>query len=320
MPRTTNQFFAIAGLAIKELLRQPISLLLTLTSSTLTVLLPQAIAHQLGQQANMARDSALAFQLIFGGLLSGYAASSTLHAEYLSGTVLTVFCRPVGRSTFYLAKLAAIATLISLFTWISIASSLMTESMAPQYFETNQFGLLTAFAAFIITLSVSAVLNYRWHVSFSSTAFLMLPVLLTFAALLIGSRDSEGVPVAFASRLNWKLIPAGAMGGLVLFILATIALTLATRLKPAPTVAALTLIFSAGLVSDYLITLCPGLPTLQFALRSLLPDIQSFWMADDLMANTMIPMKALWRGLAYTMAYCTGVTGLGIILFRHRDF
>lgn len=320
MPRIAGQFLAIAGLAIKELLRQPVCLLIALTSAILTILLPQAAAHQLGQQSSLARDSAFAFQLVFGVMLAGYAAGSTLHAECLSGTVLTVFSRPVGRTTFFLAKLAAVAVVITLFVWTSIAAALVTECLIPRYFETNAFGITMAFAAFAVTMGAAAALNFLRGHSFSAAAFLLLPPLLTVSALVIGSRDQEGNPAAFGARLHWNLLPAGVMVGLALLILATMALTLATRLKPAPTVAILSIIFSAGLISDFLVSLCAGWPALQFPLRAMLPDIQAFWMADDLTAGVTIGRGTLWHGIAYAAAYSAGTAGLGILLFRHRDF
>jgi hypothetical protein len=320
MPKAIGQFMAIAGLAIKELVRQPVCLLLILTASVLTLLLPQSVAHQLGQQASLARDSALAFQLVFGVMLAGYAAGSTLHSECVSGTVLTIFSRPVGRATFFLAKLSAVATIIVLFVWITIAVALITENLTPHYFETNLPGNITALTALLFPLGIAALLNFRSGRSFAASALLLLPWFLTAAAIVIGSFNANGAPVAFASRLAWIMVPAGIMGGLALLILATLALTLATRLKPAPTVVLLAVIFGAGLMSDYLVSLGAGMPALQLPLRAILPDIQSFWLADDLMAGTTIPAGTLWHGVAYAAAYSTGAAGLGILLFRHRDF
>ncbi len=320
MPRLHGQFSAIAGLAIKELLRQPICLLLTLSASVLTILLPQAVAHQMGQQAGLARDSALAFQLVFGIMLAGYAAGSTLHSECVSGRVLTIFSRPVERATFLLAKLAAIAILIALFVWTSTTSALMAESLVPRYFETNTIGITIAILAVIASLGTGAFLNLCRNHSFAASAYLSLPVLLSLATLLVGSLDPEGSPVVFASRLNMKMIPAGAMAGMALLMFATLALTLATRMKPAPTVALLAIIFAAGLISDYLVTLCANVPVVQLPLRAMLPDIQAFWVADELTAAATIPASTLWHGLAYAVSYSTGVTGLGILLFRNRDF
>lgn len=320
MPKAIRQFLAITGLAIKELVRQPVCLLLTLTAAALILLLPQTVAHQLGQQANLARDSALAFQLVFGVMLAGYAAGSTLHSEHTSGTILTIFSRPVGRATFFLAKLSAVATLITLFTSITITAALITDNLTPRYFETNLLGNITALTALLLPLGIAALVNFRWGRSFTSSALLLLPLFLTLAAVIIGSFNSNGAPIAFASRLAWTLIPAGIMGGLALLILATLALTLATRLKPAPTVVLLAVIFTAGLISDYLVSLGAGLPALQFPLRAILPDIQAFWMADDLTAGTTIPARTLWHGIAYATAYSIGTAGLGILLFRHREF
>jgi len=320
MPLRTGQFLAIAGLAIKELLRQPVCLLLALTASALTILLPQAIAHQMGQQISLARDSALAFQLVFGVMLAGYAAGSTLYSECVSGTALTVFSRPVGRETFFLAKLAAVAVLLGLFVWISIAGAMIAGCLAPHYFETDVSGLISATLVFPLALGCAAFLNFKWNYSFPASAFLITPIFLSIAALVVGSHDHAGNRLAFASRLDWRLVSAGIMGGLALLLLASIALTIATRMKPAPTIALLTVIFSAGLISDYLVTTSSCLPPLSFSLRALLPNIQAFWMADDLAGGGAIPGHTIWGGIAYAAAYITGTASLGILLFRQRDF
>lgn len=315
-----GHFRAIAGLAIKDLLRQPVCLLLVLTASVLIVFLPQAFAYQLGQQNTLARDSALAFQLVLGVLLIGYAAASTLHSELASGTLITVFSRPVGRVTFFIAKLAAVCVLIALFIWTTAASALLGTALVPRYFATHAAGLAAATLAFPSALAAAALLNFRLGRSFPAAALLLLPMTLSLAALFAGSRSPAGEPVPLASQLDWNLLSAGIMAGLALLILAAIALTLATRLKPAPTIAWLALLFFSGLIADYIASLCAGWPLARFVIKALLPDMQEFWMADELVRNDTIAAATLWHGATYTLAYCTGATCLGILCFRRREF
>ena len=119
------QFGALTGLALTELLRQPACFMIAATSVILTVLLPMATSIQLGQQERLSRDSALAFEFMFGMMLAGYAAASTLHNECRSGTVLTVLSKPVGRAVFFLAKFTAVAALLVCFAAESALAALL---------------------------------------------------------------------------------------------------------------------------------------------------------------------------------------------------
>lgn len=320
MPKPLAQFLAIAGLACKDLLRQPVCLLVVLVASLLIVFVPQLVAHQIGQQASLARDSALAFQLLFGVVLAGYAACSTLHSECAAGTLLTVFSRPVSRATFFLSKVTGVALLVSLFVCTSTAASLVSICLVPPSLETHRPGLMAATLAIPVTLAVAALLNFRQGHSFPASAQCLLPFALLLAALFGGSRAPDGAAVPFASLLDWRIVPAGLMGGMALLVLSCIALALATRLKPAPAVSLLIVIFFAGLISNHLVSLCPPVPTLHFVLRALLPDIQSFWPADELAMNGAIGAARLLWGGAYALAYGAGAASLGILCFRRREF
>lgn len=311
---------AISGLACKDLLRQPVCLLVVLTANVLILFLPQLVAHQIGQQASLTRDSALAFQLVFGVILAGYAASSTLHSECAAGTLLTVFSRPVGRATFFLAKFAGVALVILLFVWTSTAASLLAICLVPRQQELHTGGLTAAALAMPAALAVATLVNFRQGRSFPACAQFFLPLALTLAALFAGSRAPGGEPIPFVSHLDWRILPACLMGGMALLVLSCIALALSTRLQPAPAVTLLAAFFFAGLIADYLVNLCPPLPALRFALQAVLPDIQSFWIADSLTPQAGVRLNELRHGAAYAFAYCTGVASLGILCFHRRQF
>ena len=311
---------AICRLTTKDLLRQPICLLVTLSAVILIVFLPQVFAYQLGQQENLARDSALATQLLFGIILTGYAAASTLHTESTAGTLLTLFSRPVSRATLFLGKLCGVATVMLIFVWASSSAALVSSCLTPRHFESHTSGLIAASLVFPFVLGISAFLNYKHERSFPAACQILLPIGMSLAALFVGSRSADGELVGFASELDWRLLAAGFMGAMVLLLLSCLALGLAARLRPAPATALLAVVFTAGLLSDYLETLCLPWPVMRLAVHSFLPDIQSFWLADRLSDPGIFNPGVIWRSIFYVIAYSTGVSCVGILLFRRREF
>jgi hypothetical protein len=320
MPSTFRQYAALIGLSATELLRQPVCFLLPLASVALTVLLPVATIVQLGQQGHLARDGALAFELLFGVVLAGYAACSTLHNECLSGTVLTLLSRPVSRSALFLAKFIAVGTILALFVAESTAATLLGTRLSPVLFELDRLGLRIVMLIPVIAFLPAAALNYFRGRSFVACAHICLAVALGLAVVAIGFLDREGHIVPFGSLMEWRLTSACCLEGLALLMLTALALSLATRLSPSPTVAILTVILFTGLISDYLVSRLPAIPTLIFTLRSILPDLQAFWPADRLAGDGVITFAVLRQSTSYAIVYTAGVLCLGIVSFRNRQF
>ncbi|MEI6148056.1 MAG: hypothetical protein WCS01_03090 [bacterium] len=320
MPATLRQCTALVGLSATELLRQPVCFLLTFASVALTVLLPMAASVQLGQQGHLARDGALASELVFGVLLAGYASCVTLHNECLSGTILTVLSKPVSRSALFLAKFLAVTTILLLFILESTAATLLGTRLSPVFFELDTLGMILVLVVPLAAFLPAAALNFYTGRSFVFWGHLFLALALILAVVAIGFVDREGQRIPFGSLLEWRLAPACCLEGLGLFLLAAIALSLATRLNTSPTVVILTVILFAGLISNYLISRIPQNQALIFALRTVLPDMQSFWPADRLMGDGAVGFAFFRRSATYAALYTTGVLCLGLVSFRNRQF
>jgi hypothetical protein len=320
MPSTCRQYASLVGLSATELLRQPVCFLVPLASVALTILLPMATTIQLGQQGHLARDGALAFELVFGVVLAGYAACTTLHNECLSGTVMTVLSKPVSRSALFLAKFVAVAALLALFVAESTAATLLGTRLAPVMFELDSLGLRLVLLIPLMAFLPAAALNFFKGRSFVAYAHVFLALTLALAVIAIGFVDREGHRVPFGSLLEWRLISACCLEGCALIVLTAVALSLATRLNTSPTVALLAIVLFAGLISDYLVSRLPAVPLLSFTLRSLLPDLQSFWPADRLAGDGVISLALLRQLATYAIVYTAGVLSLGLAAFRHRQF
>lgn len=320
MTKRFQQFVALTGLALTDLFRQPATFLIILTTIACTILLPLAVSHQLGQQSRLAVDSALAFEFIFGLILAGYAACSTLNNECQSGTILIVFSKPVGRLMFFLAKFTAVSILLIFFVYCSSLSALIAERLTPRNFEFDSFGNYLLFASPLIVFIPAGLLNFRTHRSFVPTALFLYALVLAALVLVLSTVDRDGHHVGFGSMIEWRILSACLMEGIALFLLAAIAISLATRLAAPATVAILLFLLFTGLISDHLAGLLAALPPAGFLVQMILPDIQHFWAADKLADGGVISGSMIGHGVLYALAYGGGVLCLGYAAFRNRQF
>ena len=313
-------FVYLTRLAFTELVRQPVCLLIALASVALSTALPLMIAHQLGQQAGLARDGALAFELTGGTILAAYAACSTLSREMRTGTILTILSRPIGRETLFLAKFAAVALLVGLFTLCSTCAALLAERLAPRFFETDWFGVRLLLCVPVAVFVPAAILNWRYGSNVAAWGWGLLIVALIIVTAALSRIDSEGHVGRLGEFIDWRLVPAAVLVGAGLLILAALALGLAAHLPLAPTVTALMVLLFAGLLSDYVAHLASPWPPVAAAIRTLLPDLQMFWPADDLAGDGTLGWRAVGSASLYGLAYTTGILCLGTAAFRHRQF
>ena len=320
MSASVIPLFHLTRLAFTELVRQPVCLLITLASVALSTALPLMIAHQLGQQGALARDGALAFELTGGAILAAYAAFSTLSREMNTGTILTLLSRPIGRGTLFLAKFAAVTLLVVLFTVCSAFAALLAERLAPRYFETDWYGVRLLLAVPVAVFVPAAFLNWRCGSNVPAWGWCFLVVALALVTAALSRVDSEGHVGRLGEFLDWRLVPAAALIGIGLLILAAAALGLAAHLPLAPTVLLLLVLLFAGLLSSYIARLVSHCPPVATAIRTLLPDFQAFWPADDLAGDSPLGWRAVGAAALYGITYTAGVLCLGAAAFRNRQF
>jgi hypothetical protein len=315
-----KQFTALTGLALTDLFRQPATFLLVLSNIAFTILVPLCISHQLGQQTHLAVDSSLAFEFIFGLILTGYAACSTLYNECRSGTILIVFSKPISRLMFFLAKFTAVALLLTFFVFCSSMAALLAERLAPRNFEFDSLGVKLILISPLVALIPAGLINFRNRRSFIPTSLCFYSGVLIAITLVLSAFDREGHRVTFGSMIDWRIIHACLLEGVALLILAAVAISLSTRLAAPTTVMTLLFLLFTGLVSDHLAALLASSPPAGFAINMILPDIQCFWPADVLADGGVISGAMIGHAIVYAMAYGSGVLCLGYAAFRNRQF
>ena len=319
MLRRFQAFLALATLTARETLRQPLCLLLAATAVAACAVLPLVVSHTLGESQAMMADTALALHLLPGMLLAGFGAGLTLTAECRRGTAAAVLSKPVGRELFYLAKFAGLAAVMLLFSiLITLAGMLAVRVLADAY-RADRRVALPLLVAIPVAFAAAGVRNYLRRAPFSSGAFAALLIALLLAFVGVGFFDAEGHRVAFGAAYDWALVPANALLAMALWVLAALALALATRLTMVPLVTLCSAVFFVGLISDYLFGRAAAHSRVAAALYAVLPNWQHFWMADAVHLHEPIPAAYLARAAAYAGFCLLALLAAGIVSFRTVD-
>ncbi len=310
-----------------EAVRQPVCLLLSATCVLLTAIIPLVLMHNLGEDGRIARDSGLAFHLVFGLFISGYAACSSLSREMHSGTAAVVLSKPVDRALFFLAKYAGVAVLVFLFSACACISTLLAERTAERFISDStllgyvtdwQTGKMLIGAPFVAFL-LAGIINYRWKKSFQSSAFFLLFGCLVVVLLVSGLFDQAGRWAPYSLHIQHRIVPGGILVTLALLVLAAIALAFSTRLSIVPTMTLTGAFFVMGLLSDHWFGKLAAESAVGRCLYGIVPNWQNFWCADYLARGGTIPMGVLWGTAVYALAYSGAVLCLGVLSFRSAE-
>lgn len=319
-----RQLIILSYLTASETMRQPVCLLLTIVCIVLTIATPLITSHNFGEGGRLARDSGLAFHLMFGLFISGYAACAALDRERKAGTTAAVLSKPVSRGTFFLAKFFGIVSVIAIFSICASTATLLAERIAVQFSTENGFLIdyriaVTLLLLPLIACGIGAWYNFKKQRSFQSTTLMTLPLLMLTMTALCGffSRNGEWNP--YHPQLQWQILTASLIITLGLTMLAAIALTLAVRLSLIPTISICLSLLILGLASDYAFGQYADHSWLAHLLYTLLPNWQNFWTADAIANGGSISLPYIAHTTLYCLLYTSGILCLGAVAFQHTE-
>jgi hypothetical protein len=321
-----RQFMTLATLTAREAVRQPIFALLAVSCVSLITALPVVLMHKFGEDGKLVRESALAFHFVFGLLITGTAAAWSLSREVRDGTAATVLSKPVGRDMFFLSKFMGVAAVSVAFSACVTVSVLLSERVSERFVtDPDRGGYVVDWhtaglqaLAIVLALLAAGLASYRRR-PFGSSAFGFLCVFQLLAAAVAGFFDRNGAWAPFRLDLDWRILPASALVGTALVVLAAIALALSTRMPRVPTVTTCFILFLAGLMSDYLFGRHAGTSLAAMVLHRSLPNWQNFWLVDALADGGVIPFVYVIQALTYAALYTGAVLCMGLAFFRRVD-
>src|SRR5262249_3563528 len=249
-----RQFVAIAANAFMELVRQPIYLLLMSSGALFIVFLASVPYFGFGDDPKLVKDSVLAVMLLTGLLGAVLSASASVAREIRTGTALAVLSKPVGRAQFLLAKYLGLMLALALLTYVNLAACLLASRVAfHAYGSTDLFAVAFFVLSLMLAYLMAGFSNFFLRRPFVSDAVFSVVLMVTLAFVIINFYNKDIKPQAFATGVDWRLIPAGVLILFALWILAGLALACSTRLDMIPTLVICSALFLLGIMSDYLL-------------------------------------------------------------------
>ena len=317
-----RQFVTIAANAFMELVRQPVFLLLMTTSAAFEIFLATPYYFAFGDEPKLVKNSTLAVMLLAGLFGAVLSASASLAREIRSGTALAVLSKPVGRTRFLLAKYSGLMLALTLLTYVNLIAVLLASRMAfDAYGSTDLFEVGVFALGIVLAYSMGGFSNFFLRRPFVSDAVFSLVVMLSLAFIVISFYTKEGKPQAFATGVDWRLIPAAILVLFALWILAGIALACSTRFDVIPTLAICSAFFLIGIMSDYLFgRRAEHGSWWASVLYTITPNWQLFWLADALdTGKSTFQWGYVGKAFAYVIAYVGAVLAAAIVMFEERE-
>ena len=317
-----RQFVTIATNAFMELVRQPVFLLLMTSSAVFEIFLATPYYFAFRDEPKLVKNSTLAVMLLAGLFGAVLSASASLAREIRSGTALAVLSKPVGRAQFLLAKYTGLLFALSVLTYVNLISALLASRMAfDAYGSTDLFAVAIFALALVIGYIMGGFSNFFLRRPFVSDAVFSVVLMVTVAFIVINFYNKEGKPQAFATGVDWGMLPAAVLILFALWILAGLALACSTRFDMIPTLAICSGFFLLGIMSDYLFgTRAEKGSWWASVLYTITPNWQLFWFADAIeMGKSTFHWGYVGKAFAYVVAYVGAALAIAIALFEDRE-
>ena len=305
-----------------ELVRQPIFLLLMTSSALFEIFLATPYYFAFGDEPKLVKNSTLAVMLLAGLLGAVLSASNSLAREIRAGTALAVLSKPVGRTKFLLGKYAGLVAALAVLTYVNLIAALLASRMAfDAYGSTDMFALGIFFLSFVVAYLIGGFTNFFLRRPFVSDATFGVVLMATVGFVIISFFNKDGHPQAFASGVDWRIVPAGVLILFALWILAGLALACSTRFDMIPTLAICTAIFLLGLMSDYFFGKRAEHGSIWASvLYAVVPNWQNFWIADALESDkATVHWSYVGKAFAYVVCYVGAALSAAILLFEERE-
>ncbi len=313
-----QQFITISAKTYTEAVRQPVFLLLALSTLVFTGALPFIITHVIGESQRIVRDSALALQLVSGLFLGCYAAASTLSREIRRGTLAAMLSKPVDRATLFLAKYCGSALAAATFCLMSTLAIMLAVRTSAVSYVYDPWGSLPLLAGCLLAFAAAGLMNFLFQTPFVSRAWHMLLLLTGLAFLVSCAMPGRPDATGFGTAIPWEILPAGILILAAVLVLTGIAVTVAIRIDLPGAMVLCSLLLMLGLLSDYLLGSRSGDHLAARIAYALVPNWQNFWAVDALVHGS-IAWSYVGHAFLYGAVYLAGVLAFGLILMDRGD-
>jgi len=317
-----GKVLTIAGNAFRETVRQPVFCVVLAVGGALIAVSPTLSMFTLMEGVKLVQDMGLSTILLTGLLLAVLSASNVVTEEIRGRTALMVVARPVGRGEFVLGKfLGLVLAEFAAAYLLMIVLTLTVRVGVPEAVTSpiDMAAIVGEVAAVVGAVAVALGANYFFDKPFASAV--VFAGLAFFSAVFFGLAffDSNLRPVGFFSAMDGDTVRACLALFPVLAVLTGAAVACATRLNLVTSVVICSLLFVAGILSEYLFGRFAATSLAARVPYTLLPSFQAFWLGDALAGGKAIPWGYVGTAAGYGALYSAALVFLGMMLFERRE-
>lgn len=311
------KFLHITLNTVREIVREPIFLVITVCVIYLCGLTPFFACFAFGEHVRLIRDGAFAYHLMLGLAAGSVAASTAVFREMGQGTAASILAKPVGRDMFFLAKFCGVAVALAMFSAVAGVSAVVCVRTGIHPFRIDGMTGWPFFMAPPTAMALAAFMNYKYRKPFVSSAFFLLLAAIFVVFFWAVCADIVMYPKFFGSLWDFRLVPQSLLIALAITVLASIAITLSVKLRPELTVLVCSALLFGGLVSDYFFGKSTGF--LARVVYYAVPNWQNYWVVDALVDGGGIPPDYLVMCFIYALLYMAAILCLGVAVFRRSQ-
>ncbi len=305
-----------------EILRAPITVLLTASAAATTLLIPLVIAFQFGDTGRrLVRDGGLGLLLTVGTILAAASACNIFRRERESGIAAMLLTKPVSRPWYFLSRFLGVGLIVMLFAAVMTPATMLAHRAAEAYhpdtgFKSDYIAALSGLFCIPLACLTGGWWNWKKHVAFHAVTLLSLPIYLWSACLMAGWYTRAGTfTLSYSPDLDPTIILATCSLVLVLLIFAALALALSMYLPPVSTAAVCLLALFAGFSTPaWMLNSTRLRPIVAF-----LPNWNWFWLTETIDTAPHLLGGRFLLAFVYGLLFLTATVIWGMTLMKRVE-
>ena len=312
----------IAQLTFKEMIRQPIFVIVLLCGSILIYVSPWFSMFTLLNSEKLVRDMGFASILLTGILLAAFCASGLMFREIENKTAVTILSKPIYRFQFLAGKYAGLLTGMAIACFQLSIVLILTLRLGT--LETVRDSIDKPVMYILHTVAVvcflwALMMNYFFEKPFTSTLVITFFILITtgFGVLCFIDRNWHIQP--FAHNMELSIFNGTMLLFWALAIICAIALAGSIRLNMLANLIFCLAFFFISMTSDYFFGRLADSNSLCLILYHIIPNLQFFWVTDAYMMQKTIPASYVTLTTLYSMVTIGILFGLSWVSFKERE-
>ena len=317
-----RKILTIAKNTFIETLRQPIFFIIVFIAILIFILTPSISMYSIDDDNKLLYEFGTSTLFLTGLFISIFSSIGAITEELESKTAMTVLSKPVPRWNFIIGKFLGITGAVALaHLVVSIAMMLTFRHgvMETARDEIDWTVITVSLSVLLLSLLISAIMNYYYDNTFTSTCMVLLTILgsIGFAALCFLDKEWKFNPAE--NGFNMFDVYSSILLFFAILVLISIAIALSTRFNIIMTLILCIAFFLLGLISDYIFGRFADTHIWAQIGRLIFPNLQIYWISDAIYQDGTVPLSYIWKVALYSICYTFGVLGIASALFQGKQ-